>query len=387
MSKIPIRVVALMESPWGSGPVKNLIEFARRAEHPENGMPPVHIVIVTYHRGGGENALVVNARNLGIEATALVERGSFDRKVIPQLERVVEQHRPDILQSHNIKSHFLVRLTGLHRRYPWVAFNHGYTAINWKDRLYAHIDRWSLRAAYRVIAVCGSFAGRLVRRGVAPGNVRIQHNSVQPFTSPSEEEVALVKRSLGLASALVILCAGRLSFEKGHADLLEAIAIVRSDASVPEFRLVLVGDGPEKGRIAEQARRLGIEHIVLMTGHQPDMRAYYAIATLLVLPSHTEGSPNVVLEAMAAGVPIAATAVGGVPEILEHEHTGLLVPARQPAAMAEAIRRLLGDGMLRAQLASAARHRVGVRFTPQMYYQSLVTVYQEILASREPPRA
>jgi glycosyltransferase involved in cell wall biosynthesis len=121
-----------------------------------------------------------------------------------------------------------------------------------------------------------------------------------------------------------------------------------------------------------------------MPGHQPDMRAYYAIATLLALPSHTEGSPNVVLEAMAAGVPIAATTVGGVPEILEHGHTGLLVPARQPAAMAEAIRRLLEDSMLRTQLASAARHQVEVRFTPQTYYRSLVTVYQEILASREP---
>jgi glycosyltransferase involved in cell wall biosynthesis len=384
VSKTLIRVVALMESPWGSGPAKNLIEFARRAAQPQNGMPPVYMTVVTYHRGGGENPLVVNARKLGIDAIALTERGSFDRNVIPELERVVARCGPDILQSHNIKSHFLVRLTGLHRRYPWVAFNHGYTAINWKDRLYRHIDRWSLRAAYRVVAVCGPFARRLMRRGVSPDSIRVQHNSVQPFVPPGEEEIAALKTRLGLTSELVVLCVGRLSFEKGHADLLEAIAMVRSAASLPEFRLVLVGDGPERERIIEQARRLTIEHLLVMPGHQPDMRAYYAIATLLALPSHTEGSPNVVLEAMAAGVPIAGTTVGGVPEMLDDGETGLLVPPRAPAAMATALKRLLENSRLRIELASAARRQIDLRFTPEAYRQSLVSLYQEILASREP---
>ena len=119
-----------------------------------------------------------------------------------------------------------------------------------------------------------------------------------------------------------------------------------------------------------------------MAGFQRDTRPYYSIATLLTVPSHTEGSPNVVLEGMAAGLAIAATTVGGVPEILEQGGTGLMVPARNPEAMADAILRILNDPELRARLGSAAQLRVESDFTPQAYKRSLAEFYQKTLKSR-----
>jgi glycosyltransferase involved in cell wall biosynthesis len=380
-SNQPIRVLAIMESAWGTGPAKNLIEFARRAAEPHPRLPPVKVTIVTYHRGTGENALAGNALRFGIDAVVLPERGSLDRSVIPVLERVVDEHSPDILQSHNVKSHLFIKLTGLYRRYPWVAFNHGYTALNIRDRLYSQADRFSLRSAYRVIAVCGPFAERLARRGIPRDRIRIQHNSVNPYEQPSPEAVARVREALGIKDEPVLLCVGRLSHEKGHAELLEAVAI-HTRRTTATFRVVFAGDGPERERLIASAARLGIEPRVVIAGHQSDIRPYYALATALVLPSHTEGSPNVVLEAMAAAVPVAATRVGGVPEILEHDRTGLIVPPRNPAAMADAIDRLLQDEPLRTRLSAAALEEARRRFTPEAYRESLVSFYRDVLASR-----
>jgi glycosyltransferase involved in cell wall biosynthesis len=374
-------VLALIESGWATGPAKNLIEFARRAAEHHPRLPTVQVTVVTYHRGSGENALVANARRLGVNAIALPERGSLDTRVIPMLQKLVGEHRPDILQSHNVKSHLFVRLTGLYRRYPWVAFNHGYTSVNMKDRVYNQVDRLSLRRAYRVVAVCGAFADRLVRRGVPRDRIRIQHNSVKPFDRPSSDATARVREQFGIGIEPVVLCVGRLSREKGHADLLQAIALC-ARRMAGRFRVVLAGDGPERESLRALAARLGIEPHIIMAGHQADIRPLYAVASMLALPSHSEGSPNVVLEAMAANLAVIATNVGGVPEILDNNRTGLIVPAHDPAAMSGAIECLIADEGLRVKLATAARDEVGRRFTPEAYRESLVNLYCDVLASR-----
>ena len=377
-----LRIVALMESAWVTGPAKNLIEFARRTATPGEDATRVELTLVTYGRGSGESTFVAAARSAGIPTFVLAERGPFDVAVIPQLKQVVTECRPDIIQSHNIKSHFLVRLTGLYRRYPWIAFNHGYTAVDLKDRLYSQLDRWSLRAASRVVAVCGSFGRRLAARGVDPARIRIQHNPASPFAVPPAGEISRAACALGVAGEPVVLCVGRLSREKGHADLLQALALLRQTEGAPSFRLVLVGDGRERERLVRLAARLDLSGSVIFAGHQTNVRPYYAMATLLVLPSHTEGSPNVVLEALSAGLPVVATDVGGVPEILDHERTGLIVPPRHPAAMAAAIRRLLKDQALRGRLGRSGQAHVHAHFTVEAYVRALVALYEEVLSVR-----
>jgi len=181
-----------------------------------------------------------------------------------------------------------------------------------------------------------------------------------------------LKLDLGIAGEAIVLAVGRLSAEKGHADLMEAVALLDD---VPGFRLVLVGDGPERARLEKQA----LGRRVVMVGHQADVAPFYAAATLLALPSHSEGSPNVVLEAMAAGVSVAATEVGGVPEILENGRTGLLVPARDAAAMAAAIRRLLTEPDTRRALSSAASAEVEAHYTPEAYRESMIAFYERML--------
>jgi glycosyltransferase involved in cell wall biosynthesis len=124
---------------------------------------------------------------------------------------------------------------------------------------------------------------------------------------------------------------------------------------------------------------LGISDKVVFAGFQRDMAPYFAMARILALPSHSEGSPNVVLEAMAAGLPIAATRVGGVPEILVNRETGLLVPARDPEAMAAAIGELLTDSELSQRLGETASTQAHTTYTRESYQRKLVSFYQDTL--------
>lgn len=372
-----------MESYTITGPAKNLIEFACQARQPDPDIPPVEVVIVTFERGraGGSNAFIDGARAAGLTVEVISERRRFDLGVIPQLKAIVHRCRPDILQSHNVKSHLLVRLSGLPRTYPWIAFHHGYTATDRKDRLYNQCDRWSLRGAGRIVAVCAAFSRRLEAMGIPAGRIAVRHNMVKPFAGVPPAQVSELRARLGIGPQVpVVLSVGRLSAEKGHLDLLEAAGRVRRGRPDLSFRVVLAGGGPERDRIARRASELGLDDILILAGHQADVRPFYSMAGVLALPSHSEGSPNVLLEAMSAGVPVAATAVGGTPEIATHGETALLVAPRDPAAMAAALERLLTDPVLGRRLAEAARLRVAARYTPQAYRRSLTAIYQDVLA-------
>jgi glycosyltransferase involved in cell wall biosynthesis len=174
---------------------------------------------------------------------------------------------------------------------------------------------------------------------------------------------------------------GRLSREKAQADLIEAAAFMRREGSQANVRFVVAGDGHDRQKLQDMARSLLVEDWFIFAGQVADLVPYYTMADLVVMPSHTEGSPNVLLEAMAAGVPIIATAVGGVPEIVENEKQALLVEKRNPAALARAIDQLLNDASLRKRLSEAARQSIS-SYSPEAYYDSILSLYQGCLVGK-----
>lgn len=139
---------------------------------------------------------------------------------------------------------------------------------------------------------------------------------------------------------------------KGHDDLIDAVGQMRNP---PKIRLV--GDGPERARLESTVCERGLEGVIRFEGSVPDARTLFAEAQFSVLTSHQEGMPNAVLEAMAAGLPVVATSVGGIPELIADDVEGLIVPPHNPGALATAIHRIAADPDLRARLGSAARHR------------------------------
>ncbi len=374
-----IRVLVFHENATATGVGRVALGFASAARQSIPGLPAVDVTFVTYRRNDRQSGFAAAAVAAGIPVIEIPERGRWDLKVVPELRRIVRDHNPDILETHNIKSHFLVRATGLHRAFPWIAWNHGYTSKDRFDRAYNQIDRWSLHGAYRMITVCGPFATAMQGLGIPRKKITVLHNFVDAYVRPTDDEVLRLRQEMGLVDELVIVTVGRMSVEKGHANLLSAIAVLKDRRELPKHRFVLVGDGPEEGNLRRQAAQLGIEDRLVWAGFQKDVAPYYAMATIYALPSMSEGSPNVILEAMAASLPIAATRAGGVPEILENEVTGLLVPTEDPRSLADAIQNLLLSEDLRARLASAARRQVETAHTIEAYRRDLTQFYVETL--------
>ena len=143
-----------------------------------------------------------------------------------------------------------------------------------------------------------------------------------------------------------------------------------------------MGEGAERGRLEAAADSLGCREAVVFAGQLSDVWSLYFAADVFVLPSHSEGSPNVLLEAMAAGLPIVATAVGGIAEMVEDNQTALLVPSQDPQALAAAIARVLKDRDLAQRLAANASSLVGSRYTTQNYVKALMGIYQDVINAR-----
>jgi glycosyltransferase involved in cell wall biosynthesis len=337
--------------------------------------------VVAYLRGDqSETAFIRASREAGIPVDVVHERRRFDGAVIAQLRRIVNARDPDIVQTHNVKSHFFMRQSGLSRERLWLAFHHGYTTTDLKMRSYNVLNRWSLRGARHVVATCGSFAAELVRQGVSPARVSVLHNSVKSPEPVGEDAIRAARARVNAPEGAPLLVSiGRLSHEKGHVDLLRALARLRERVSA--FHLVIVGEGPQRTPIEAARRRLNLEGHVTLVGHQEDVRPYYALADVFVLPSHSEGSPNALLEAMMAARPIVATRVGGVPEIVSDEDTALLVSPRNAAEMAHALARVLDDESLANGLAMRAQHLAVSSYSPKAYRRSLIALYQNLLAA------
>jgi glycosyltransferase involved in cell wall biosynthesis len=380
-----MRILAIMEAGSVTGPAKNLLNFCtwtRSVEAASMGLD-ISVELATYCRGSqqpSENRFVRAAEDLGVPIHIISERYRFDRSVIPQITNVVDRVRPDLVQTHNVKSHFLLKRSGLSKRMPWLAFQHGYTATNLKMSAYNQLDRWSLRSAQRVITVCQDFVPKLLSYGVSPERVRVLHNSVVPFPPSATEEGVALRRELSIAAGEpCILTIGRFSKEKGHADLIEALSLLRSDVPQEPWKAVIVGDGPEQAALRALVAARGLEDRVVFAGFRTGVAAFYALASIFVLPSYSEGSPNVLLEAMVARVPVVATAVGGVPEIVAHEKTALLSPARDPGRLAVEIARLLRDPQLAARLSDTAYDRANRNFSPDRYRRNLLAIYFDAL--------
>lgn len=376
----PIRVVALLEAASVTGPAKNLIRFCKLAK--AEGRASVSIA--AFHRGGAGSAppsspLFDAIRAEGVDLDIVQERYRFDPSVIPIIREIALRRGADLIETHGVKSHFLVRFSGLQRRFRWIAFQHGYTAEDLKMRMYIKLDRWSLPAANRVVAVCRPFAEALARAGVRRERIHVLSNSIEAAPSCDTGKVRDLRQRLGIPdSARIILSIGRFSTEKAHADLLSAFLLLKQESPGLDVRLVLVGDGIERPRLERQAEASGLAGRVVFAGQQRDVWPFYGLADLFALPSLSEGSSNVLLEAMASGVPIVATSVGGVPETVEHESSALLVPPRSPAELAEAMRRVLIDPGLAAKLTAEASIRVR-RFSPQAYCDKLIGIYQSVI--------
>jgi glycosyltransferase involved in cell wall biosynthesis len=382
-----IRLLVLLEGTTVTGPAKNLLEFCRVSRSLDLG-PRVEVQVAVFVRGhghlaieGGSNELLAAAEATGLEVHCLHERFPFDPQVIRSLRKLVKCLAPDIIQTHFVKSHFLVRISRVWRLCRWIAFHHGYTTDACRTVVYNQLDRWSMRVPQRIITVCEPFKKQLSSRGIPSSRIRVLHNSISLDWLGQSREIQVQPKGSGGEGDHVVLAVGRLSKEKGLHDLVAAMDKLQQLR--PDFlvQLLIVGDGPERKRLERGIKSFRLKERVKLVGHVRDVRPYYASAHVLAISSSSEGSPNALLEAMAAGVPVVATSVGGIPEIVTNGETALFVRPHNPEEMASAINLVLSNAQLSQALVRNARERIKRQHSPQSRARFLVLLYAETMGA------
>lgn len=379
-----VRVVSLVQAETVTGPMKPLLMFAKNIQIACGGRHAIsHSVMTTVRlrqRGGDENRFANAAVAAGLHVDMIHERFPFDPVILPQIARLLADRDPDIVESHDFKSHLLVWLLkkgGRLRGSRWLAFHHGYTRMSSRVRLYQQFDRISLRSADGVVTVCGPFVQELAQRGVSRERIHILANAIEIRNRLQEADTLDLRRRLGLEpSHKVIVSVGRLSAEKGHATLIDAYRRVAERLRADDLRIVLVGDGGEAATL--RAKAADLTGRVIFAGQVEDPWPYYSMADVFTLPSLSEGSPLALFEAMSAGLPIVATSVGGIPDTVSNLVSAVLVAPGNVEALAGGLESLIRDPALAKRLAEGAR-TAALNFSPEKYTRERVSIYEALL--------
>lgn len=310
----------------------------------------------------GDGPLSEWLRKEDIPCFILNRRAGKDWSLPKQIYRILRDQRVDLVQTHHLGQLLYTigpaRLLGI----PVIHTEHEYYTFLQRNRN-QWIARWVLPLAWKTVVV-GEDVGRFLvdRIGIAPDKLEIIHQGIA-LPKNDSIDVAVIRAELKLDSSAgpVIGHVARLTAAKDQDVLLRAFARVHE--SLPAARLVMVGDGELRDRLVGLSADLGLGDSVLFLGFRSDVQRLLPMFDLFVLSSLEEGLPISLLEAMAAGRPVAATAVGCIPELLSNGERGLVIPPRNPDRLADAILKLLLDESARARYGEAGKRHVESRFS------------------------
>jgi glycosyltransferase involved in cell wall biosynthesis len=295
--------------------------------------------------------------------------------------RYIARIRPQVVHTHLGTSDMVGGLTARSLGIPLVSTIH---AMDWSSegRSYGVKRRILKHCAARVIAVSDSARQKYLEHGWArPDQIVTIHNGIDAI--PAAGAGAEVRRELGLEpDAVVVGMVSGLRPEKGHDVAIETVGLLREQ--YPKLRLLIVGQGHLREQIERQAAgRLG--EAAVFAGGRPDVMRVFDAIDICLHPSRADAFPTTLIEAMAASVPVIATAVGGIPEIITDGITGLLIPAPpSPNAVATLLRDLIDDPPRRRALAQAGHRAYAERFTADPWVRRTRELYDEVVAARGP---
>ena len=374
--EMPVVLDVRVVTGTGGGPDKTILNSPRFLE------PMGYRNLCAYMHPPGDPGFEVlrrRAEDWNAPLVSILDRGPSDSRVVTQLLAVCRREKVTIWHGHDYKSNALGLL--LRRFWPMrlVTTVHGWVKHTRRTPLYYKIDRYCLRHYEFVIGVSGDLYQSCLDCGVPPERCILVENGIDTrqfaWTRTHEE----AKRRLGIpAERLVIGAIGRLSEEKGFDLLIRAVDRLLAGGLDVELRIA--GEGDQHGPLNDLIRKLHREDRIRLVGFLAETIPLFEAMDIFALSSLREGLPNVVLEAMAIGVPVVATRVAGVPQLIAHEENGLLVEVGDSYQMGSTLARLLADADLRGRLGEAGRWTVESRYSFERRMERIRAIYDELLA-------
>ena len=296
-------------------------------------------VFVSFAESGLCGQFLAEVERQGFPALSLQNDTPRLAAACAEVTALLRRLKANVVCCHGYKANLLGLVASRRLKIPAVAVCHGWTGENLKVKAYEAVDRITLRKMNAVVCVSEAQAARIRRTGVPLARILVVHDAVrvERFSNPDPRFRQLARDFLPDRPNRLVLAAGRLSPEKGFSDLVAAAALVAG--SDPSVGFVLFGDGRLRGACSRQIAERGLQSTFHLAGFHSDLDKFLPHFDLTVLPSYTEGLPNIVLESLAAGVPVVATAVGGTPEIIENGINGYLVEPRRPDRLAAQVKR------------------------------------------------
>jgi glycosyltransferase involved in cell wall biosynthesis len=369
-------VIQLIHTMAYGGVETIIIDWARSIDR-ENY--EIHLVCFA-NPGETEAPFVEAAARYGLPVTKIPwSRKKPVLEAARALARLVRQWEAAIIHTHNVYADVVglvaAKLTGaktVATLYVWGEFSR-------KRNILQHIDRVALHFFDRITTQCESTQKQTLARGLPPDRTRVLTSGMDTRrVTLAPEERARRRHELGIANSEIVLAnVARLYPEKAQDLLLRCFqGILRR---CPEARLWILGVGPLEADLKAQCAALGLDHVVRFLGFVNDLPELLALVDVQVHPSWNEGVPIALCAGMAAGLPIVATAVGGVPEVLDHGHSGVLVPPGDETAFIDAVVALIRDSEAASRLGQAARRFIEEKYSIAASVRRLQELYGEVV--------
>lgn len=328
-----------------------------------------------------------DARNAGAAVHCLDKCPGIRPRIANGVSRLLRRLRPHVIHTHQIGALAYAGPAAYWCGVPVVTHTeHGkHYSGSWKTRL---LGRMASRFTQHFCCVSEDILQEVVSLGIAPASkCRFIPNGIDTSRfSKTFDSIDSRRARAGIPTdALVVGTVGRLTEIKKQSSLLRAFAALCGNFATIPFHLLIVGDGPERHNLKELVDQLGIRNRVTFTGYQSQPEYYLGLMDIFALSSRSEGMPLAVLEAWAAELPVVATRVGGLPQLIEHGKTGLLVEFDNIGEMTASIGRLAVDRQLSNQLGRAGRQLVGESYDSHRMWEKYQGIYHAHLSARCSP--
>jgi len=372
-----VRVLEMIDKPFLGGGQVTVLTLARGLDR------EIFEVIVASEEGG---PLVDELEKMGIRHVPVKLGKYLGLSAARTIAELLRDNAVDILHTHGGIAGLYGRLAARKAGTPAVVHTvHGIHYLHYRNpaakRAFIALERRLSRFTDAVVFVSAADMEKAVRLRLAlPPKARIIRNGVTPIARERLRDPAAVRAELGAVGKPLVVAVSRLHRQKGVEFLLRAVPLVR--AEIPDVRVVVAGGGPLAKRLGTELKALRIVDNAALIGERKDALDILAAADLFVLPSLWEGLPYVLVEAAALGKPIVATDIDGVREVIRSGATGVLVPPRDPGALAASILLLLKDKAFADSLGAAARAEIPPKFSIERMMGETESLYLEVLSRK-----